>query len=490
MYLALATITELLQQMAPAIGSGSVIAVAVICIFLLLVSTLYYIFPAKARGVFLLIISYLFYCIEAQTFALFLLLSTILTFYLGKCIAGTESKSKRRWALYTTLALNFGLLFLLKFQTNFQLISFPRMYLIALPVGMSFYMFRATGYVMDLYNKTLLKSEDNFVSYALFVSFFPAILAGPIQKASDLIPQINNPAKFSRKSIELGIRGIVTGLFLKLVIADNLSVNFAPFDLFSSEISTGQAWFATLIYPIRLYTDFLGYSLIAIGAANLLGFNIEDNFDKPFLAENIPAFWRKWHISLTNWMNDYVFSPLSILLRGWNIWGIAIASGFIFILVGIWHGGTANYIIFGGIHALAVSISILCQKSRKRFEKKHGLKENKIYCLLRMLATYLIVSFSFIFFRSIDLSSSLQTIQALFGGASGIPWEWNRQVTAAALATAILFIYEIKDTYFPNSVKLLNSDKIYIRIIVYCMLFAATILWGSDRFLDFIYFKF
>lgn len=449
-----------------------------------------YLNPSKIRIYLLLIISYAFYCYIAGGYAVFLLLSTITTFFAAKLIESAESKSKKRWALYSCLVLNFGILFFFKFQTIFHII--PNHPSVILPIGMSFYMFQSIGYMLDIYNKTLLKSESDFAKYALFVSFFPTILSGPIQKGSELLPQLNSGTKVSRLMVESGIRKLITGLFLKLVIADNLSAVLSPAFSNAGELGVGTTWITALLYPVQIYTDFLGYSLMAVGCANLLGFKIADNFNRPFFSENIPAFWRRWHISLTNWMTDYVFSPLSIILRDWGIYGLALASGFIFILVGVWHGGTINYLIFGVIHSIAISLSIIFQKRRKKFEKQHSLKNNKIYCAIRIVTTYLIVCFSFIFFRSASLHDAIGMIENLFIGVTSpeVVYSLSPSFVSAFAATLLLLIFEIRREYYPQQFNLLDNPNCCLRIISYCILIALTVWIGSKEFLPFIYFQF
>lgn len=455
---------------------------------LLIICALYYFSPAKWRSLYLLIISYAFYAFVVKEYAILLAISTLITYFAGRYLVSVDNKFKRKLVLYLSLILHFGLLFYFKYETNFG--DSTLLHSIILPVGMSFYMFRATGYILDIYNQTRLESENNFITYALYVSFFPTLLSGPIQNSAELIPQIKATTSWSWSNFEKGLRNIIVGLFLKLVIADNLASIFFPLYLSVNSLSVAEAWFVTLGFPIQLYADFLGYSLLAIGCANLLGFNISPNFDKPFLADSIPAFWRRWHISLTNWMNDYIFSPLSIALRNWNIWGVAIASSSIFIIVGIWHGGTVNYLLFGAVHAICVATAVLLQRSRKKFEKKHGLKENKIYCSLRIITTYLIVSFSFIFFRTSNFAEAIALFKHLFVSTQVASFTWSTPLIAAAVATLLVVIYEVKEEYFPKSFQPLNSSKIYYRIISYSILLAAIALWGSKVFLNFIYFRF
>ena len=392
-------------------------------VFLFVTAVGNYLLPHCVRLLFLLAVSYLFYALLQPSFALLLAAVTLIGYCGGLALDASRQEKPRRLLITIVSVICVGILLFFKYYdfivSNINLLTsavgvgrrLKEMHWLQ-PVGISFFTFQTLGYVIDVYRKKY-SAERNLVRFALYVAFFPIILSGPIERGNHLLPQFSLKSHFDWDKIVHGIKTMLCGYFMKLVIAERIFTYLNYFYDFPQSCSSATLWLATLLYPIGLYADFAGYSLIAIGATNILGFEVLNNFERPFFAENIPGFWRRWHISLTSWMTEYVYTPLSIILRDFGIGGIAIASFVVFLLVGIWHGASWNYIAFGCLHGLFVAASVLKQKRLKKFEKKHGLKANISYHIANRIVTYLLVALAFVLFRSTSLSNACNFYRGL-----------------------------------------------------------------------------
>jgi alginate O-acetyltransferase complex protein AlgI len=310
----------------------------------------------KLQNLLILTGSYVFYAWWDWRFLFLLAGYSLLNFLLGLYMGRVKSQRAKNWLMYTGVIAGLGSLLYFKYS-NFFITSllgiFPRLDIhtiqLILPLGISFYTFRTLSYLFDIH-KGKMQPTTNWVAFFAFVAFFPCLLSGPVDKAKTLLPQLQAKRNFNYTNAADALRQILWGLFKKIVIADNLSlVTNNVYDNYlhlpGSTLLIGIVYFA-----IQLYADFSGYSDMAIGIARLLGFNITRNFDYPFFAQNIAEFWRKWHISLTSWLTEYVFTPLSITFRDYDKWGLVMAIMINFTLIGIWHGANWTFVLFGILH--------------------------------------------------------------------------------------------------------------------------------------------
>lgn len=376
-------------------------------IFLPTILILYFAIPSKYRWVLLLLGSYAFYMFWKVEYLALIVFSTVLDFFLGKKMGDLSTKKERKPYLIISLVLNLGVLFTFKYYNFFADSSsvildwmnvnktIPLSDLL-LPVGISFYTFQTLSYSIDVYNNKI-KPETHLGHFALFVSFFPQLVAGPIERFSSLSPQLKTNHKFNLEHIKNGFRLILYGLFIKMVIADNLSVYVDDVYADSKLFSSGSIITSMFFYSFQIYADFYGYSLIAIGTAKCLGISLMDNFRTPYLSKTISEFWQRWHISLSTWFKDYLYFPMGgsrVKKSKWmfNIFIVFLASG-------IWHGANWTFIFWGLLYALLYI-------SETKLALSNAIKTNKIVQILLILKTFIFVSIFWVFFRSQSISEA------------------------------------------------------------------------------------
>ncbi|MFK7797983.1 MAG: MBOAT family protein [Aureispira sp.] len=349
--------------------------------------------------------------------------STGVDFAVGRGLARTEDTQKRKLLLWVSLVSNLGLLFYFKycnfFVDNFiQAFSFfggqfgPNTLNILLPVGISFYTFQTLSYTIDVYNKKLAPTND-FIQFAAFVSFFPQLVAGPIEKASHLLPQFSVERKFDYLAAVDGSRQILWGMFKKVVIADNCAPYVSMVFDNSANCSSSTLVLGVVLFSIQIYGDFSGYSDIAIGTARLFGIRLSRNFAFPYFSRNIAELWQRWHISLSSWFRDYLYIPLGGSRRGM---AISIRNIFVIFLVsGFWHGASWNYVIWGGLHAVYF-LPLFLTKQNKGYSTivAHDRWFPSIKELFQMLLTFGLFTFAFIFFRTANLEHAFGYITGIF----------------------------------------------------------------------------
>ena len=436
---------------------------------------LYWLIPQRLpvlRKIWLIVASYLLYLSWKPVFALVLLYVTLVT-YLG---ARSFESVKSRKAL---LGWVFGLLSLAPLLA-FKYYNFLPGLNWAVPVGLSFFTFQATGYLFDVYRGQQV-AEKNFLDYTLFISFFPQIASGPISKARDLLPQIKNPSPFSRPMAVQGLKFLLWGMFLKVVIADRLGIFVDTVYAHYLHYNGTTLLVAAVLYAIQIYGDFAGYSLMAIGLASTLGFSLVQNFRRPYLAVSITDFWRRWHISLTRWLKDNIYIPLGgnrcSRLRCYL--NILIT----FLVSGIWHGAAWTFIIWGILHGLI----LVAEKALGWTDYKGG---HPLVRALRILATFLIVCLAWVFFRSPDLSTAVSYLGRIFTSV-GVPAvsEMGGAVLLILLtALSIMVFKELREEFFPERFRFLDTKP--VRWSVYLSLFCFICLFGVLDGGQFIYVSF
>lgn len=454
-----------------------------------LIFLLYYVIPArylKVRNLFLLCVSYLLYLQWKPVYATILMGVTIITFFSALYIP-KATRPKRLLTISVILAL-LPLLFFKYFNfinesisnalsivgLKFQLPGINW----AIPIGISFYTFQALGYLWDVYYKRQ-EPEKDFLTYALFISFFPSILSGPINKASLVIPQLKKLRTYFdySKAVE-GLKMMIWGMFMKVVVADRLAL-YVDTVLPNYENYTGLSCLtASILYTIQIYADFAGYSLMAIGVGKALGFELTENFRRPYFATSITDFWHRWHISLSTWLKDYIYIPLggSRCSKGRNYWNIFVT----FAVSGIWHGANWTFIVWGCIHGI-------CQI----FEKMLGIQKcnsGSFGKAVRIIITFLLVNFAWIFFRMPTLADACNVIGRIFDTTQPMTVyiDLIPNLPFSIIGIMFLFIKDLRDEFFPNRFKLLDSKRLLIRWATYLLLMIMILSMGvlsSDQFI-------
>lgn len=368
----------------------------------------------KYRSWVLLIASYAFYISYDYRFIYFILATTLVSYQISLYMSKTENQVCRRWALYLGLSVEFCFLFFTKyFSIILESLDFRNPIHILIPLGISFYTFQTIGYLFDVYRRQI-EPEKNYIQYSLFLSFFPHLLAGPIESAQSFLPQIQKASSFQRKNIFLGITLIMIGLFKKLVIADRIShiVNLV-FD--SPDQYQGSAvGLAVFLARYQIYCDFSGYTDIALGSAQILGFKMTENFKRPFFSRSITEYWQRWHISLAQWIRRYIFYPLvSTPVARFGVHGLILIT---FLVLGLWHGGTVNFLVYGLWQGLFVILDSSTKNLRHQFYSKVGFDRHpKSLNAMAILGTFfLIVVPPTLFFRATDFSTAQILIKNVF----------------------------------------------------------------------------
>ena len=388
-------------------------------LFFPIVTIIYFLLPHKFRWLHLLVASCIFYMYFVPIYILILIFTIIVDYIAGILIDNAEG-NKRRLFLIMSIVANVGVLAVFKYYNffigNLNLfllkghsgLSLPLLKIL-LPIGLSFHTFQAMSYTIEVFRGNQ-KAERHFGIYALYVMFYPQLVAGPIERPQNLLHQFHEPKKIQYENVAVGMRKILWGIFKKVVIADRLgltvdSIFGAPKPCTGTLLAMGIFFFA-----FQIYCDFSGYSDIALGTAKVMGFDLMVNFDLPFSSKNISEFWRRWHRSLSTWLGDYVFKPIAIYYRSAGIWAVVLASMITFLISGLWHGAAWRFVVWGGLHGIALSYETLTQGFREKiFQKIPGFIGNAI----AKLSTFLFLCFTWIFFRANNIQDAFFIIQKI-----------------------------------------------------------------------------
>ena len=454
----------------------------------------------KLQNLLLLVASYYFYACWDWRFMFLLMFSTFLDYYTGLKIEESKNQNLRKFWLWLSVGINLGFLGFFKYYNffaenfaemlqNFGLQVNPWTLKVILPVGISFYTFHGLSYVLDIYFKRI-KAERNFVDYAVFVSFFPLLVAGPIERATHLLPQIKVKREFSYEKAVDGMRQILWGLFKKMVIADNCAVFANQIFANSATASGSELVLGALFFTFQIYGDFSGYSDIALGTARLFGIDLLRNFAFPYFSRDIAEFWRRWHISLSSWFRDYLYIPLGGS-KGGN-W-MRIRNTFaIFLVSGFWHGANWTFIIWGFLNALFIMPSIILKTNRNNLEI---VAMNKLIPSLRdvfnILLTFSLTVFAWIFFRAESVHHAIEYIVGIFNASLfTIP-----DVKTAAYATLILIAFFMLIEWIGREHQFALQDFLvkkprFIRWLFYGFIILLIGLFLQTHETPFIYFQF
>lgn len=417
-------------------------------LFLPLVTMVYYLLGHKQRWWWLLLASYFFYMAWRPEYAALILSSTLIDYWAALKMGQIEEKRKRKPWLYLSLFVNLGLLLSFKYlgffsEVTHDLLSAIGMdyttpnFDILLPIGISFYTFQTLSYTIDVYRGDR-PPEKHFGIFALYVSFFPQLIAGPIEKSTRFLPQFFKKVTFDLQRIVDGSKLILWGLFKKMVIADNLAI-IADYVFDSPDTFGGNMLIVgAFAFMLQVYCDFSAYSDIAVGSARILGFDLMDNFNRPFFAGSLPEVWRRWHISLTDWVNDYMYKPMR--KRFPSKFGRYVAIYVIFTTIGFWHGAGWPFILFGLVHATYVAVHHATKKLRAAVSKGTGLeKAPRFKKIIDILITFNLWVFAGIFIRSNSVSEAWYTITHLFSGQGLLRYKYQMPDFGMSEFVAICF---------------------------------------------------
>ncbi len=462
-------------------------------VFFPLVCIIYFLLKNNRwRIPFLLIASYYFYMNWKPIYAVLIMTSTVLTYLCGLLVERyADDKPKKKAFLVTSLVINFAILFVFKYYNFINESVFSLLELVGirwtvpnldvlLPVGISFYTFQAVGYSIDVYRGTI-KAERNFMTYALFVSFFPQLVAGPIERAKNLLPQFHEEHHFKYDDAVEGLKQMLWGFFMKLCVADVLSEYVdAVFNNVAQHNGTSMI-IATIFFTFQIYCDFGGYSNIAIGAARVMGFRLMENFHRPYFSLNIKEFWKRWHVSLSSWFMDYVYIPLggNRVKYPRHLLNIMIT----FLVSGLWHGANWTFVIWGGLHGTYQVIGNMWRKYVHKPEYK-----STFFRLMSMTFCFILVAFAWIFFRANNVADAFTIIGKIFTEHSS-PFIDASSFVYGFTALFILILKDTKDDFGWN-IHLMHSRHTIVRYASVVALTVYVILFGSFANGQFIYFQF
>lgn len=462
-------------------------------LFLPLSLILYYSVRPRWKNSILLLLSFGFYMCWEPRYALLMLTSIIITYICG-LLTEKQAWGKRKLWVGLSLFLNLSILFFYKYfnfsatlitellETAGFAFSAPSLDVL-LPVGISFYTFQALGYTMDVYRGDM-SAERSFIDYALFVSFFPQLVAGPIERSGNLLPQIKEIHKFSYQNLHEGAVYVLWGIFKKLVIADWAAVLVdTAYAAPVAEISGLQYVIATGAFAIQIYCDFSAYSDIAIGSARMLGIRLMKNFDAPYLAVSIRDFWRRWHISLSSWFKDYLYFPLGGSRRSKARTGLNLMI--VFGISGLWHGAGLTFVVWGLINGLYQVLGIILRPRITRTRAALGLREDgRLLTFFRWLFTMCLVCFSWIFFRAENISQALAIIKKIsavpFSGAAhtGIALLGLSVPYLIVLSASVLLLFVVDRLQSNRDLAASIANTVALRYVIYFCLISACLIFG------------
>lgn len=484
-------------------------------LFFLVVFVLYYSLPKKYQWILLLVSSYYFYMCWKPEFIVLIVITTLIHYFASIEIEKATSQKVKKVFLVFSICSSLCILFFFKYFNFFGdninhifyglsiPVNIPTLNII-LPIGISFYTFQTMSYTIEVYRGNVA-AEKHFGYFSLFVTYFPQLVAGPIERPQDLLPQIRKEHEFDYANVAYGARLMLLGFFKKLVVADSLGI-FVDyvFNNISAQTHGYAVFFTSFLFVLQVYCDFSGYSEIARGCAKVMGVDLMVNFKSPcFFSHSIKEFWRRWHISLSSWFRDYLYIPLGGNRKGKIRKGVNLFI--VFLMSGLWHGASWNFVIWGGLQSFYINIGDFVRRIIKRPNIINIPKMKKIQGFLEIIVTFTLSSFSFIFFRTSTFSEAFCAIRCLFRdvfditgfakeflevfrnnlvGINKIEWVF---IFGSLLA---LFLYD----YYSEKMDLvdkMNNIKPWGRVVVYvCILLAMAVLVPYNAKTGFMYFQF
>lgn len=467
--------------------------------FFPIVVAIYFAIPHRWRWVLLLTASYYFYMCWKPEYVLLIIASTIVDYFAAVRMGATTEKAKRKKYLFLSLITNLGILFSFKYfnffnenarvlLSQFNIFYDAPAFKLLLPVGISFYTFQTLSYSIDVY-RGAREPERHLGIFALYVAYFPQLVAGPIERSTRLLPQFHKHHTFDTQKVASGLRRIMWGMFQKVVVADRLAIYVDA--VYNHQAHHGGLTLivATAFFVFQVYCDFAGYSNIAIGAARIMGYDLMENFRRPFFARSVAEFWQRWHISLLTWFRDYLYIPLG----GNRVpkWRWYFNTVFVFVLCGLWHGAAWTYIITLSLHGAFIVLGNMSKDVRGRMVNWLRLeKAPHLLAAMRMFATFWLFAFSLIFFRSRSVSDAVSIIGKFFAFEYDFFIGQPSTFVYSVFAILLLMTVELLDEFFPDRIRRFKSGNIAVRFAVYAAITILIIMMGVFDGGQFIYFQF
>jgi alginate O-acetyltransferase complex protein AlgI len=479
-------------------------------IFFPVVVTLYFFTAPNKRWIILLLASYYFYMSWKPAYTIILIVSTVVDYLCGRAMGrfNDDEKQKRKPFLYISLLANLSILLLFKYYNFFNesaqelavaldlAYAMPAFELL-LPMGISFYTFQTMSYSIDVYNGRI-NPEKHIGVFALFISFFPQLVAGPIERAGNLLGQLHQSHNFDYYRIVAGLRRMAWGFFKKIVIADNLALMVNQVYNNPIEFEGISYLIATVFFAFQIYCDFSGYSDIAIGAAQVMGFKLMENFRSPYFSKTISEFWSRWHISLSTWFRDYLYIPLGgnrVIKWRWY-YNLFLT----FLISGLWHGANWTFVIWGALHGLYLIFAIITAKHRNVLVKASGLTSfPEVYKVIQVLSVFSLVCFSWIFFRANSLNDATFIVTHLFSNLTEISTLDISHALFMDQGPKVFFV-SVLSILLMETVHLIQRNgsvsqvilkrPVWVRWSVYYLAIIAVLLFGQFGNQEFIYFQF
>ncbi|RPI17785.1 MAG: MBOAT family protein [Ignavibacteriae bacterium] len=480
-------------------------------LFFSLTVVIYYILPSRYRLYLLLTASLFFYMYLAPYYILYVLITVITDYSSGILIE--KYPDKKKIFFWQSLGINLGILIVFKyfnfFSVNISRLSgllgwnySPGLLELLLPIGLSFYILKSLSYIIEVYRGNF-KAERNFPKYFLYVIFFPEILSGPIDRPQNLLRQFSEKKEFDYDSITAGMKLIAWGLFKKIVIADRIAVlvNFVFNDY--TNYKGLPLIFASVFYAFQIYCDFSGYTDMALGSGLILGYKLLPNFNRPYFSHSISDFWRRWHMSLSFWLRDYIFLPIAYSsaryftkLKGFKVdkWSYIVAVSITFFITGLWHGAGWNFIFWGCLMGFYLIFSMLTRNIRRKILRKTKLANTRFISVIQVLFTFFLVCIAWILFRSDSLQQALYIFTNMFklfplqtGGYRMGIGQFQTVLSIIFIILLLLVEYFQKDTELHIFIK---KKSPWLRWVSYYLLIIVIILFYESGNTSFLYFKF
>ena len=464
-------------------------------IFLGFSTLLYYLIPGKYQKYLLIMASMVFIGSISIPFLIFALIFTCVNYFFGLLIDKQKKKSLRKVFYFIAISTDIGALIFYKYidfiidnlniiaSISPQLSTFSTLNIL-IPIGISYYTFQSIGYLYRVYHN-METPEKRLGDFAIYILFFPKFLAGPIEKSNHFLQQVRNNVVFKQENITNGLRLVLLGFFKKIVIGDNIGIliNSLYGDIYSHDSRIFIV--VLLLQPLYVYFDFSGYTDIALGSGRLLGYKLTENFNRPFFATNVSSFWRRWHISLTSWCNEFIFKPVLYKRRKWKDWGAVYAVFLTFLIIGVWHGSRWNFVLLGLFQGIAISYEYLTRRKRLEIAKKFS--KNLVIWFSRII-TYLFISFSLIFFYAPKFSDALFFLKRLIINNHKISFDFPQIEMfnfVGAVVFALLFLwFENREEKGHDVLFKFNTVQAWKRwVVYYVMIFLIfSLSLGSNAF--------
>lgn len=479
-------------------------------VFFIVVTGLYFVLPHRFRWQLLLVSSCYFYMAFLPIYILILGFTIVIDYFAGIYIERSEGKRRKLFLIFSLIA-NVGVLAIFKYYNflNGNLSAFlngigyenhvPDLSIL-LPIGLSFHTFQAMSYTIEVYRGNF-KAERNFGIYALYVMFYPQLVAGPIERPQNVIHQFYERHEFEYERVVDGLKLMAWGMFKKVVIADRLAIVTDPVFNSPSDYPAITLALATVFFSFQIYCDFSGYSDIALGSAKVMGFRLMKNFDRPYSAKSVSEFWTRWHVSLSSWFRDYLYIPLGGRRVSVPRWYFNLF--FVFLVSGLWHGASWTFIVWGALHGFYLIFGIVTAPARARIKAFFGVDKIRwLNALIQISTTFSLVTVAWVFFRATGVKNALYILRQLpyslqelyFSLSNGSLYLGDLPVSAPDLIFCLLLIAFLETMQFLqakyNLAAALKTRPVYVRWAFYYAAILAIVYWGVFDNRQFIYFQF